>query len=266
MKARPPPRLAHSGKPSPIPRNTGDCQIWTLSLHPLRSPARKGPLNSRQLIKTPPPQTTDLVVQLFLHITLTSLQFSSPSSSAAMANYIAIVPPANLVHSIYDFYVEQQSWVSTQLQNSGSPRAHQPLALSPPPFPSRDLVKRRKSRASMSQRRSRHINLDLRTRLTYLPRQSPVHSRHLRRHHAQKQQHLSSHRLSRRTSTSTRTASPPTTPPRETLSPTPVPATAGMTLLAMYGDMVKDRMQSCMRLEEMVRDARSKDLFAVSLF
>ncbi|KAG8948556.1 hypothetical protein FRC00_008544 [Tulasnella sp. 408] len=178
-----------------------------------------------------------------------------------MANYIAIVPPANLVHSIYDFYVEQQTWVSTQLQNSGSPRVHQPLALSPPPMPSRDLVKRRKSRAA-SQRRSRHhINLDLRTRLTYLPRQSPVHSRHIRRNRHQAQKQLS-HRLRRRTSTSTRTASPPRTPPRETLSPTPVPTTAGMTLLAMYGDMVKDRMQSCMRLEEMVRDARSKDLFA----
>ncbi|KAG8907212.1 hypothetical protein FRC01_007755 [Tulasnella sp. 417] len=191
-----------------------------------------------------------------------------------MANYIAIVPPANLVHSIYDFYVEQQTWVSTQLQNNGSPRVLQPLALmSPPPplVPSRNLVERRNKISRVaSQRRSssrRHINLDLRTRLTYLPRQSPVLSRHIRRNRQRTQQHCSSHRLlRRRTSTSTRTASPPTTPPRDTLSPTPVPTTAGMTLLAMYGDMVKDRMQSCMRLEEMVRDARSKDLFAVSLF
>ncbi|KAG8946687.1 hypothetical protein FRC04_011465 [Tulasnella sp. 424] len=195
-----------------------------------------------------------------------------------MSTYIAIVPPANLVHSIYDFYVQQQTWVSSQLQSNGSPLSHSQLALSPPPLPSRNLVERRKNRISSQQRRRpskshRPINLDLRTRLTYLPRQSPIHSRHLRRNrHTQQssRKQPSSHRLRRRTtigSTSTRTASPPpATPPRETLSPTPVPTTAGMTLLAMYGDMVKDRMQSCMRLEEMVRDARSKDLFAVSLF
>lgn len=171
-----------------------------------------------------------------------------------MHTYIAVSPSVLLVRSLLHFYVEQQTWVSTQLEST-SPTAESVVSASPSPAPRSLSGQNKKKRAltpSASSSRRHRSRTDAQSRLHYLPR----HSHLLKRHHATKPRTRASSSFSSATSR-------PSVPPVAATPPPSAPSPGAAALLEMYGAMIGERMQSCMRLEEMVRDAHGspRDLF-----
>lgn len=98
--------------------------------------------------------------------------------------------------------------------------------------------------------------MHVQTHLYYLPRHSPL-LKHQRRRHPKSTRTTTAD--SKVTAGSTRSAVASPSP----VSPAAAPSPGAMTLVAMFGEMIGERMQMCMRLEEMVRDAVDRDQLTV---
>jgi len=152
------------------------------------------------------------------------------------------------IRSLYAFYAQQQSWVSSQLTAS-----HVPLN-SPSPSPSTAFSS--SSRSSSSSRRQRASKRPANTTFYFTKRLRRLRSKgarvtspspfHLRVALASRHALLSSHR------------SVVSITPRQTSPPVEKPSPVAASLLTMYQDMIADRMESCRRLEEMVLEAQTR--------
>jgi len=157
-----------------------------------------------------------------------------------------MIPTVTAVHSLLDFYVQQQSWVYSQLPTSHLPYALRAVECPPSPLnldeepPKESTTKEEQRMRRIARRRTR---LDAKTHLYYLPRRCPL---------ARPRRPVKPRRA-RTASTSTLRSS----------SRTPSPPSNGLqSLLAMYNDMIGERMKSCVRLEQMVRNAHHGDYLA----
>jgi len=157
-----------------------------------------------------------------------------------------MIPTVTDVHSLLDFYTQQQSWVSSQLPASQLPYSLRALECPPSPLilddePSTETAAKGEQRIRRVARR--RTRLDTKTHLYYLPRRSQL---------ARPRRPVKPKRA-RTASTSTLRSNSLTPPP---------PSYGLQGLLAMYNDMIGERMKSCVRLEQMVRNAQQGDYLA----